>query len=109
MERHHVFSIVVIAAAITGLTSPFTTIVWIFSPWWAPVWMFGSVGALLFVSMLLVSTTTLLAAGVPAALYERATGDDSSRRALAIWAAGAVAIMLAGLAWRFATTLVPAG
>ena len=109
MERHHVFSIALIAAAITGLTSPFTTIVWIFSPWWAPGWMLGSIEALLFASMLLVSTTTLLAAGVPAALYERATGDASSRRALAIWAAFAAAIMLAGLAWRFATAPPPGG
>ena len=109
MERHHVFSIAIISAAITGLTSPFTTIVWIFSPWWAPTWMAGSIEALLFASMLLVSTTTLLAAGVPAALYERVTGDASSRRSLAIWAVAAVLIMLAGLAWRFATTPAPVG
>ena len=109
MERHHIFSIAVVSAAITGLTSPFTTIVWVFSPWWAPSWMLGSIEALLFASMLLVSTTTLLAAGVPAALWERLRGDPSGRAALAIWAAAAVLIMLAGLAWRFATAPPPGG
>ncbi len=107
MEHRHIFSIAMIASAIVGMTSPFTFIVWILSPLWAPVWLFGSRELLLFLSMIVVSTTTLLLAGVPAALYERLVGDPGGRGALWIWAASTGLVMLAGLAWRFG--VVPAG
>ena len=101
MERAHIFSIAMIASAIAGLTSPFTFIVWILSPLWAPVGLFDNREALLFLSMMVVSTTALLLAGVPAALYERLVGDPDGRSALWVWAASAGLVMLAGLAWRF--------
>lgn len=101
MERHNIFSIVLVASAINGMISPAMTIVAIFSWIWLPSFMLASTGLIFFLSMLVTATATLLLSGVPAALYERAGDDPSGRRTLWIWAACAVLLMLSGLAWRF--------
>jgi hypothetical protein len=56
----------------------------------APALLFGSVPLTLFMSSLMVSTATIILAGIPAALYEHFTGrgDDSSPVSLWIWLAG---------------------
>lgn len=101
MERHNIFSIVLIAAGISGMTSPAMMIVAIFSWIWLPSFMLGSTGMIFFLSMLVTATGTALVAGVPAALYERLAGDPDGRTTLWIWAACTTLLMLAGLAWRF--------
>src|SRR5262245_33071371 len=55
----------------------------------APALLFGSVGLTLMFSSLMVSTATIILAGIPAALYEHATGrkDDSDVVSLWIWLA----------------------
>jgi hypothetical protein len=56
----------------------------------APALLFGSVSLTLMFSSLMVSTGTIILAGVPAAIYERAIGakDDSTEASLWIWLAG---------------------
>src|SRR5581483_1626877 len=56
----------------------------------APALLFGSVSLTLMFSSLMVSTGTIILAGVPAAIYERAVGakDDSTDASLWIWLAG---------------------
>jgi hypothetical protein len=56
----------------------------------APALLFGSVGLTLMFSSLMVSTATVIIGGIPAAIYERATGagDDSTGVSLWIWLAG---------------------
>jgi hypothetical protein len=108
MERHHIFSIVLIVSAISGMISPAMMIVAIFSWIWLPSFMLGSTGLIFFLSMLVTATGTLLLAGVPAALYERGVGDPTGRRTLWIWAASATLLMLAGMAWRFGHAPPPA-
>jgi hypothetical protein len=108
MERHNIFSIVLIASAISGMVSPAMMIVAIFSWIWLPSFMLGSTGLIFFLSMLVTATATLLLAGVPAALYERTVDDATGRQALWIWAVCSVLLMLAGLAWRFGHSPPPA-
>jgi hypothetical protein len=108
MERHNIFSIVLIASAISGMVSPAMMIVAIFSWIWLPSFMLGSPGLIFFLSMLVTATATLLLAGVPAALYERTGGDPTGHRTLWIWAGSSVLLMLAGLAWRFGYSPPPA-
>ena len=49
---------------------------------------------LTYLASLLASATTLLLAGVPAALYERAKGQgESSPASIGIWLAGVVALV----------------
>ena len=55
-----------------------------------PALLFGSVPMTLMFSSLMVSTATIILAGIPAALYERYIGakDDSTVTSLWIWLAG---------------------
>jgi hypothetical protein len=56
----------------------------------APALLFGSVPLTLMFSSLMVSTATLILAGIPAAIYEHVIGakEDSTEASLWIWLAG---------------------
>ena len=56
----------------------------------APALLFGNVSLTLLFSSLMVSTATIILAGIPAAIYERfvAAKDDSTPVSLWIWLAG---------------------
>jgi hypothetical protein len=62
----------------------------------APALLFGSVALTLMFSSLMVSTATLILAGIPAAIYERIVGakDDSTEASLWIWLAGTALLTL---------------
>jgi len=61
----------------------------------APAFFTTSIGLLFFVSSLLLSTLTIMLAGVPAALYERFTGaSESTPASMWIWLAGTALITL---------------
>jgi hypothetical protein len=62
----------------------------------APALLFGSTGLTLLFSSLMVSTATIVIAGIPAALYERFAGleDDSNVVSLWIWLAGTAILTL---------------
>ena len=62
----------------------------------APALLFGSVPLTLLFSSLMVSTATIILAGIPAAIYERIVGakDDSTDVSLWIWLTGAALLML---------------
>ena len=55
----------------------------------SPALLFGSVSLTLLFSSLMVSTATIILAGIPAALYEHFVGakDDSTEVSLWIWLA----------------------
>ena len=58
--------------------------------------LFGSVSLTLMFASLMVSTATIIIAGIPAALYERFIGakDDSTPGSLWIWLAGTALLTL---------------
>ena len=62
----------------------------------APALLFGSVPMTLMFSSLMVSTATIILAGIPAAIYERFIGatDDSTVTSLWIWLAGSAILTL---------------
>jgi hypothetical protein len=62
----------------------------------APSLLFGSTSLTLMFSSLMVSTATIILAGIPAALYERFVGakDDSTIGSLWIWLAGTALLTL---------------
>lgn len=62
----------------------------------APSLLFGSAPLTLMFSSLMVSTATIIIAGIPAAIYERLTGakDDSTITSLWIWLAGTALLTL---------------
>lgn len=62
----------------------------------APSLLFGSTGLTLMFSSLMVSTATIIVAGIPAAIYEKFAGveDDSNVVSLWIWLAGTALLTL---------------
>lgn len=62
----------------------------------APALLFGNVPLTLMFASLMVSTGTIILAGIPAALYERFVGakDDSTVVSLWIWLAGTAILTL---------------
>jgi hypothetical protein len=55
----------------------------------APALLFGSVPLTLMFASLMVSTATIMLGGIPAAIYERATGaPETGEVSLWIWLAG---------------------
>jgi hypothetical protein len=76
-------------AMLNGLFSPALRIVVLFAPVWYPEFLPASAGLLFLFSSLLVSTFTLMIAGVPAAIYERLSGTpESNFVSMGIWLAG---------------------
>lgn len=62
----------------------------------APALLFGSVSLTLMFSSLMVSTATIILAGIPAAIYERIVGaqDDSTNVSMWIWLDGTALLTL---------------
>ena len=62
----------------------------------APALLFGSVPLTLMFASLMVSTATIILAGIPAAIYERFIGakEDSTDGSLWIWLAGTALLTL---------------
>jgi hypothetical protein len=61
----------------------------------APALFFGSTGLTLMFSSLMVSTATIILAGIPAAVYERVRRlEDSDTVSLWIWLAGTALLTL---------------
>lgn len=62
----------------------------------APALLFGSTSLTLMFSSLMVSTATIILAGIPAAIYERVIGakKDSTVTSLWIWLAGTAILTL---------------
>lgn len=62
----------------------------------APSLLFGSTALTLMFSSLMVSTATIILAGIPAAIYERFIGakEDSTAASLWIWLAGTAVLTL---------------
>ena len=64
----------------------------------APAFFASSISLLFFVSSLLLSTLTIMLAGIPAALYERATGaEESTPISMWIWLASVAFLTLPAL------------
>lgn len=102
MQPRHLFMTAIILAVANGIFSPFIAVIVAFAPLWYPAWAPESLPVLLLLSSLVVSTLTLLVAGVPAALYERATAcRDSTMASLGILLGATVAICLPALARLF--------
>ena len=62
----------------------------------APALLFGSVPLTLIFSSLMVSTATIILAGIPAAIYEHIVGakEDSTDVSMWIWLAGTALLTL---------------
>jgi hypothetical protein len=90
MERTWYFIGIAFFGMINGLFNQFWVLfALIHAQILAPALLFGNVPLTLLFASLMVSTGTIIAAGIPAAIYERFAGveDDSSPVSLWIWLA----------------------
>lgn len=104
MTPQSLFVMVVGLSAIAGLAhmlgqTLLFVVVFATSPLWWPE-VFGFYPAVIaYAASLVISTTTMLIAGIPAALVERARRDTSpSALPHLVWLGGVVIVTLAGLA-----------
>jgi hypothetical protein len=97
MDRQYYFIGIAFFGMINGLFNqalvPFG---YLFAKVLAPALLFGSESLTLRFASLMVSTATIIVAGIPAALYERYIGakDDSTEVSLWIWLAGTALLTL---------------
>jgi hypothetical protein len=95
MNGQGLFLGVVAVALYNGLFSPFTGLVFLMAQFWMPVFVPLTVETAQYGASLIVSTTTLLVAGVPAALYERWRKlRESSPQSCTIWLIGAILLTI---------------
>jgi hypothetical protein len=94
MNEQGLFVGTVAVALYNGLFSPLTFIVVSWAPAWMPGFVPFSMATAIYGASLIVSTTTLLLAGVPAALYERWRKTGSTAASCLIWLIGAMLLTL---------------
>lgn len=95
VEPKNIFIVVAVLGLINGMFSPFLGVVIGLMPFWMPEFVTPSLSLTLFFSSLILSITTLLVSGIPAAIYEHATGArESSNTSMIIWLVAAVALTL---------------
>ena len=70
--RLQLFALVLGISAFNGIFSPLVHLVSAYSFVWAPPWLSADPSVTYYFSSLILATTTLLVAGIPAALLERA-------------------------------------
>ena len=97
MERHWYYLGIAFFGMINGLfNQDWLLIALIPMQVLAPALLFGSVPLTLMFSSLMVSTATIILAGIPASIYERVVGAraDSTEASLWIWLAGTALLTL---------------
>jgi hypothetical protein len=110
LTSQHLFAGVLLLSLLNGIFSPFLFFVVYLSPVWMPDFALQSPSAVFYLSSLLLSTLTLLASGVPAALYERVTrASESTVASLSIWLVCAGMLSFPGLVRAFVVLTGGAG
>jgi hypothetical protein len=102
MRAQNLFAATLAVALLHGLVpTPIFAIVVAWAPLWWPFVFAPTQSILIYAAALMISTLTLLLAGVPAAIYERLTDKtEPSETAAWIWLAGTVVLTVLGIATR---------
>ena len=95
-ERNFYYIGIAFFGMINGIFNPFFFFVFQISAYLMAEPLFGSTAAIAYFASLMLSTGTVILAGIPAALYERYVGakDDSTVTSLWIWLAGTAILTL---------------
>ena len=98
MSRNYYYVAIALFGMINGLpfVNPFYIVAFLYSASVMAVPFFGSTSLIAYFASLMMSTATIIVAGIPAALYERHIGarDDSTEISLWIWLAGTALLTL---------------
>jgi hypothetical protein len=93
MERNTLVPVMAVAI-VNGIFSPWVLVVFVLYPIWYPSWAPAWTQAVYMASALILSTLTLMVAGVPAAAYERLASEAKHSVSGLIWLAGAIVLTL---------------
>ncbi len=95
-ERSFYYIGIAFFGMINGIFSPAFFIVFQVSAYLMAETLFGSTAAIAYFASLMLSTGTVILAGIPAAIYERLVDakDDSTVPSLWIWLAGTAVLTL---------------
>ena len=95
-ERSFYYIGIAFFGMINGIFNPLFFFVFQLSAYLMAEPLFGSTAAIAYFASLMLSTGTVILAGIPAALYERFIGakDDSTVTSLWIWLAGTAVLTL---------------
>jgi hypothetical protein len=95
-ERNFYYVGIAFFGMVNGIFNPLFLFVFQISVYLMAEPLFGSTAAIAYFASLMLSTGTVILAGIPAALYERYIGakDDSTVVSLWIWLAGTAILTL---------------
>jgi hypothetical protein len=95
-ERSFYYIGIAFFGMINGIFNPLFLFVFQISAYLMAEPLFGSTAAIAYFASMMLSTGTVILAGIPAALYERFVGakDDSTVTSLWIWLAGTAILTL---------------
>lgn len=96
MDRNGLVPIMALAI-VNGIFSPWVLAVFVLYPVWYPAWAPPYTQLVYMGSALILSTLTLMVAGVPAALYERFAAAPRGGITTGIWLACAAILTLPAL------------
>lgn len=85
---------VMAAAIVNGIFSPWVLGVFLLYPVWFPSWAPAYAQVVYMASALILSTLTIMVAGVPAALYERFAAEAKPATVGLIWLTGTFLLTL---------------
>jgi uncharacterized protein YqgC (DUF456 family) len=98
-DRGPLFFAVVALSAVNGVLSPVTPVLMLFTPIWYPDLLPVTQSAVLYTASIIVSTVTLMLAGLPAALWERAFATSAfGRQGNLVWLVSVLFLSMPGLA-----------
>ena len=88
---------VAVVAILNGIFSPWVLAIFVLYPVWYPAWLPQYAQLVYMASSLILSTLTIMAAGVPAALYERLSTQAKPIVVASIWLVGTIMLTLPAL------------
>jgi hypothetical protein len=96
MDRNLYYIGIAFFGMINGMFNPLMAFAYVFSKVLMQVPLFGSESLIFYFAALMLSTATIILAGIPAALYERIVGakEASNEVSLWIWLAGTALLAL---------------
>ncbi|NJR13714.1 MAG: hypothetical protein HC779_05300 [Phyllobacteriaceae bacterium] len=97
MNMRSMLGLTLVTAMLNGIFSPFTLFVFLAYGMWYPGFLPLLPQAVYFAGSLLVSTLTVMASGIPAALYERRATEPKEAVTGGLWAGAAILLTLPAL------------
>jgi hypothetical protein len=96
MSRNAYYIGIAFFGMVNGLFNPLLAFAYVLSKILMFVPLFGSESLITYFGSLMLSSATIILAGIPAAIYERIVGakDDSTEASLWIWLAGTAILTL---------------